>query len=161
MTLEQDVALLQGVPAFEVLTPEAVRILAISADQQRLARGDTLFKAGDPADCGYVLLSGRLELSTDGPGRRRRLSEVLPGALVGETALIIEVPRPVNARALEPSALMRIPRATFLRMLEGFPEAAADLRDRIASRLETTIADLEALRRARLEAPVRPPVHRR
>ncbi|OZA98405.1 MAG: cyclic nucleotide-binding protein, partial [Rhizobiales bacterium 39-66-18] len=62
MSLEQDVALLQDVPTFDMLTPDALRTLAISADQLRLAAGDILFQEGDLADAGYVLTSGRLEM---------------------------------------------------------------------------------------------------
>ncbi len=56
------------------------------------------------------------------------------------------------ARALESSRLMRIPRTTFLRMLEGFPAAAAPLRDLFAARVSEMLAALEALRLKRLDA---------
>lgn len=161
MSLEQDVTLLQDVPTFDMLTPDALRTLAISADQLRLAAGDILFREGDLADAGYVLTSGRLEMVEEQGARPRVLCEVLPGALVGESALLIALPRPATARALEASTLLRIPRATFLRVLEGFPEAAVQLRAVFAGRLEATLGALDTLRREKLEPPVRPPVRRR
>ncbi len=156
MSVEQDVATLQGVPTFEVLAPEALRILAISAEERQLKAGEVLFRAGEASDAGYVLLSGRIELVQEQPGRRRKLSEILPGALVGELALLIQVPRPATARALEGTRLMRIPRTTFLRMLEGFPDAAVILRDRFAKRLEETLSALDTLRQDQLETPPKP-----
>ncbi|MEP9379439.1 Crp/Fnr family transcriptional regulator [Aquabacter sp. CN5-332] len=156
MSVEQDVATLQGVPTFEVLPAEALRILAISAEERQLKAGEVLFRIGEISDAGYVLLSGRMELVVEQSGRRRRLCELLAGALVGETALLIQLPRPATARALEASRLMRIPRTTFLRMLEGFPDAAVTLRDLFAERLQGTLSALETVRREKLEAPVKP-----
>src|SRR5205823_14518098 len=51
-----------------------------------------------------------------------------PGAMIGEMALLTETQRPVTATACEPSTVMRIPRTLFLKMLEGYPDAARRLR---------------------------------
>lgn len=152
MSVEQAVAALQAVPTFEGLPDEALRILAISAEELPLGAGEVLFRTGEAADDGYVVLSGRLELVSEQTGRRGRLCELLPGALIGETALLVAGARPAMARALESSRLMRIPRTTFLRMLEGFPAAAAPLRDLFAARVTEMLAALEALRLKRLDA---------
>ena len=47
------------------------------------------------------------------------------GTLLGELALLTETVRPVTATANEPSTVLRIPRTLFLKMLEGYPDAAA------------------------------------
>lgn len=153
MSVEQAVEALKGVPTFEVLPDEALRILAISAEEVGLRAGEVLFRTGDAAEEGYVVLGGRLELVSEQPNRRRRLCELLPGALIGETALLIPGARPATARALETSRLMRIPRPLFLRMLEGFPAAAAPLRDLFAARVTETLGALETLRVERLVPP--------
>ena len=57
-----------------------------------------------------------------------------PGTLLGELALIAETKRPATAIAVEPSTVIRISRSLFLKMLEGYPEAANILRDQIAAR---------------------------
>ncbi|TCT06794.1 Crp/Fnr family transcriptional regulator [Aquabacter spiritensis] len=161
MSLEQDVAALQGVPTFEVLPPEALRSLAISAEIHELKAGDVLFRAGEISDAGYVVLSGRIELVTEQAGRRRRLCELLSGALVGETALFVASPRPATARALEAATVLRISRPVFVRVLEGFPEAATLLRAQFAERLEATLGALDALRREKFDSPSRPAARRR
>ncbi len=51
------------------------------------------------------------------------------GTLIGELALLTETVRPVTATANEPSTVLRIPRTLFLKMLEGYPDAAEKLRD--------------------------------
>ncbi|WP_084540045.1 cyclic nucleotide-binding domain-containing protein [Azorhizobium doebereinerae] len=155
MSLDQDVVLLQGVPTFKVLAPEALRILAISAEQQRLRPGEVLFQAGDAADCGYVVAAGRLEVFSGSPGKRRGTLEALPGALIGETALLLDRPRPATAAAVEASTVMRIPRTTFLRVLESFPEAAVEMRQAFAQRVDALMRALDTVR-DRLETPIRP-----
>lgn len=140
-------ALLRQIPTFNLLNGEALRILAISSEQKELAAGEVLFKAGDAADCGYVVVSGRLNFVADGEeGAQDVLLEVGPGTLVGEMSLILANTRPSTLVAAEPSVVLRLSRSTFLRTLEGFPEAAARLRQDLAGRLEETMGDLEQVR---------------
>lgn len=143
MSVEQDVVLLQSVPTFRPLSAEALRALAIGIEDLRLEAGDVLFRAGEPADCGYVVRAGRIEVSAGDGGQRAELG---PGGLAGEMALILDRPRPADAVALEASTLLRIPRETFLAVLETYPEAAIELRKLIAQRVETVLRALDTLR---------------
>jgi CRP-like cAMP-binding protein len=52
----------------------------------------------------------------------------------------------VTATALEPSTVLRIPRGLFLKMLEGYPEAAARLRDILARRTDQSARDIYHVR---------------
>jgi CRP-like cAMP-binding protein len=70
------------------------------------------------------------------------------GTLVGELSLITETRRPVTVRAAEPSSVMRIPRALFLKTLQGFPEMAERLRQTMLRRTEQLASDLGAVRTA-------------
>lgn len=155
MSLDQDVVLLQSVPTFRVLPPEALRTLAISAEQRPLAASAVLFRSGEAADCGYVVMSGRLEVYSERAGKRRDVLEARPGTLIGEMALILDRPRPATAVALDASSVMRIPRTTFLRVLEGFPEAAVQMRALLAERVTGLLRSLDTVR-DRLETPIRP-----
>ena len=83
------------------------------------------------------------------------------GALLGETALLIATARPATARALDSSRLLRIPRPLFLRMLEGFPEAARTLRAQLGARVGETLAALETVRAEKLDTPVPPRARKR
>lgn len=147
MSIEKDIALLRAVATFDVLSSEALRILAISAEERTLADGEGLFRAGEVADCAYVVVSGRIRLvderKADAP---RMLKEVGPGTLLGETALLVATPRPVTAVASGSTVVVRIARSTFVRMLESYPEAAAKLRRSIAKRLDETIRALDSVR---------------
>jgi CRP-like cAMP-binding protein len=145
MSIEEDIAFLERVPTLALLGREALRILAIGAESRYLHDGNVLFTQGEPADAGYVLQEGLLSL---GPvrGNAEPLT-VGPGTLLGELALLTETMRPVTATAVEPSTVIRIPRTLFLKMLEGYPEAAVRLRDSFVARAEHSESDMHRVRR--------------
>lgn len=144
MALDTDLDLLASVPALSLLGPEALRILAISAQAHEIKGGDTLYKEGDPADCGFVVASGAFALQRERDGRDAVV--VRRGALLGETALIVGTAWSGSATAIETSNVLRIPRTVFLRVLEGEPEGAVRLRRYIAERLANVIDEIDALR---------------
>jgi CRP-like cAMP-binding protein len=66
--------------------------------------------------------------------------------LINEFALFTDTARTMTAIALTPTTVMRIPRTLFLRMLEGFPDAASQLRAHMASRVDRTARDIVGMR---------------
>ena len=145
MTLEDDIAFLEEVPTLALLGRPALRILAIGTETKKVPSGAVLFYAGDLADCGYVVQEGSFMLEDDRPGRHEETS-IGAGALLGDLALITDTVRTETATAQEPSVVIRIPRSLFLKMLEGYPEAARSLRDAMAERLNTSTRDLERVK---------------
>ena len=147
MSIERDIALLRTVATFDMLNSEALRLLAADARTDTLAKGETLFRMGEIADCAFVVSSGHVRLLDDHKADApRTLKDVGPGTLIGETALIVPTPRPVTAVAVDEVQLLRIPRASFVAMLERFPDATAKMRRAIAKRLEDTIRALDTVR---------------
>jgi CRP-like cAMP-binding protein len=142
MTIEDDIAFLERVPSFAILGRDALRILAIGAESRYVHVGEVLFTVGDPADAGYVIQDGSFMLKTDNTEASAAEMTVTRGALLGELALLTETTRPVTATAAEPSTVIRVPRSLFLKMLEGFPEAARRLRDYIATRTNQAAKDM-------------------
>src|SRR4051794_22991904 len=100
----------------------ALRILAIGAESRYVHQGEVLFASGEITDCGYIIQEGSFSLDSGS----RSIGEVVvgPGTLLGELALIAETKRPATAVAREPSTVIRISRSLFVKMLEGYPDAA-------------------------------------
>jgi CRP-like cAMP-binding protein len=146
MTIEDDIAFLGRVPTLRQLGAPALRILAIGAESRAFEAGQVLFTAGEAADGAYVVQRGSFTLKPERPSD----SEVVagPGTLLGETALIAETKRPATATAREASTVMRISRAMFLKMLEGYPEAAHQMREILAARSDQWVRDMENVRAA-------------
>jgi CRP-like cAMP-binding protein len=141
MTIEDDIAFFERVPTLGMLGRDALRILAIGAESRYVHSGEVLFAAGEEADAGFVIQEGSFSLSAGQVGDGEALV-VGRGALVGELALITETRRPATATALEPSTVLRIPRSLFLKMLDGYPSAAAKLRDILSSRSQQSASDI-------------------
>ncbi|HKS62333.1 MAG TPA: cyclic nucleotide-binding domain-containing protein [Xanthobacteraceae bacterium] len=143
MSIEDDIAFLQRVPALAVLGRDALRILAIGTENRYVHEGVTLFGEGEQADGAYVVQEGSFDLVARDNGAA---TVVGPGALIGEIALISETRRPVSAVAREPSSVVRIPRQLFLKMLESDPDAALRMRDALAARVNQTAAEFTRVR---------------
>lgn len=144
MTIEDDIALLESVPSFRTLGREALRVIAIGAESRTLQGGEVLFRQGDAADCGYVVEEGSLT-AAENEGEPTLLRR---GALLGELSLLTENKRPATVTASEPSSVMRITRALFLRMLQGYPDVADRLRRELIQRTEQTMRELSGVRYA-------------
>jgi CRP-like cAMP-binding protein len=138
MSIEDDVALLERVPTLRLLGTTALRMLAIGSEQRDFARGDLLFHAGDDADAGFIVQRGAFRIEDDGG------AEVIagPGALIGELALVVAMPRPSTATALEHSSVIRVARSLFQRVLESDPAAARRLRDEFANRTSQLASEI-------------------
>jgi CRP-like cAMP-binding protein len=145
MTLEQNIQRLSRTPPFDLLPRDALQLIAFAAEQRKLAADEQLFEEGEPADSGFVVLSGAILLSAGGQGRERR-RVAGPGALIGENAMIAEVSRRSSARATENSVVLRVPRAIFHRVLAEFPKDAARIRASLAARTRKMSEQLERLR---------------
>src|SRR6202046_3001977 len=104
MSIADDVALLERVPTLRLLGTASLRMLAIGSEQRDVARGDPLFKAGEDAECGFVVQRGAFRIE-DGSG-----AEIVagPGSLLGELALVVAMKRPSTATALEYSSVIRV-----------------------------------------------------
>lgn len=152
MTIEDDIAILARVPTFARLGFSALQIVAIGSESKHLAEGETLFQAGETTDAGYVIQEGSLKLTADDPRRSHSNVTLGPGALIGELALITETVCSATAIAAEPTIVMRISRSLFRKVLEGFPDAARLMRDRLVERASLVSAELSSAR-ATLEKP--------
>lgn len=142
MSIEDDITLFNRVPTLNLLGLAALNVLAIGAEHRNLGFGDELFKIGDEADCGYVVRRGSFRVSAV-----ERVNETIVGSggLIGELALMVAMRRPATAMALETSAVVRLSRSLFQRVLESHPDAARRLRDEMAARTQDAAGSVARL----------------
>ena len=105
----------------EVSEPARGALLA-GVDWVPLRAGEHLVRRGDTADSAYIVVAGRLRVTDD---QRAPLggSEVGPGELVGEMALVEGGIRTATLVAVRDTHVARIERAGFLDALRDHPEA--------------------------------------
>jgi len=152
VSIEDDIAFLERVPALRLLGRDALRILAIGSESRYVHEGTLLFGEGEDADSAYVVQEGSFDLVSE---TAVSASVAGPGTLIGELALLTETRRPVAAVAREPSSVVRISRQLFLKMLDGYPDAARRMRDAIASRVNQTAGEITRVRATLARGPGR------
>lgn len=117
--------------------------LRSSLRQRRLARGETLFRQGDPTRALYVLDEGRVALIRHAPdGRRLVLFSAGPGESFAEAALFAERYH-CDAVAESAASVIEIPKPALRAALRRDP----DLAERLLARLARQVQEL----RQRLE----------
>ncbi len=144
MGLEEDIGKLAHNPTFAAMEPEALRLIAYSADTIVLRAGDVLFRRDEISNGGFVVLKGSIAMDASGHGATARI--VRPPGLIGDLALLTETRRPATAIAREPSTVLRISRPLFHRALQEFPRSAEVLRQRLSASLGQFIGELGAVR---------------
>ena len=148
MSIEDDITFMERIPLLGLLGRAPLRVLAIGSESRHIAAGDVLFVAGEPADAGYVIQAGSFGLLPDSAADATQEITAGRGTLLGELALVTETVRPATATALERATVMRIPRTLFLRMLDGYPDAARKLRDGLMARSDQAGRDFVRVRTA-------------
>lgn len=101
---------LAGSEFFADVPLDRLRSLAVTGTTRRLVRGDVLFAQGDQPSDLFIVIDGRVAMSTrSGDGRESVVALMETGDLFGEMPLLDGGTRSTEARALEPSSVLAIP----------------------------------------------------
>ncbi|MBK5287622.1 MAG: Crp/Fnr family transcriptional regulator [Acidimicrobiia bacterium] len=104
-----DRRLLNSTELFASLPEEMVERLRGQARDRQLAKGELLFGQGDESSELYVVMDGRIAISTRSSDGRESMVAVLEnGGLFGEMGLFDGGPRSAEARALSDTTLIEI-----------------------------------------------------
>ena len=118
------------------LSPPELSALRRAAREQVFSAGQEIFKEGDDGDGVYVVQDGLVEISGLVDHQVRLVfSQVGPGDIFGEMAVIENMPRSACAVAREAATVYFIPRAEMLALVERSPALALALLREISHRL--------------------------
>jgi len=121
---------------FHLLKPAALVSLQAAAQERTFAAGQEIFREGDPGDGLYVVKSGLVEISGQiNNSRRQILSQVGPGQIFGEMAVVEQLPRSACATARQPTTVAFLARTEMQSLLEQAPALAGALLQLISHRL--------------------------
>jgi CRP-like cAMP-binding protein len=143
MSVRADVETIRNIPIFSECEPAHLQLLAFSAVRESFGPGSVLLSQGEPGKAAYLVLSGRVNVSTSEAGL---MGEAGPGALLGEVAMIGGSPCSITATAAEQVAAARIDRELFLRVAQEFPEFGTAVLRALSRKLEMSVRDLEDAR---------------
>ena len=103
-----------------------------------------IFNKGDPGDCLYGVLSGRVRIySTSHEGSEIMLNVMETGELFGEIAIFDGRPRTASAAAMERADLLRIHRDHFLPYVKANPDLIVGVLSLVCDRLRWASSTIE------------------
>ena len=122
-------ALLESIPAFALLPPEARRALAGLLREQQAAAGQAVVVEGEDGDRLFLIVSGRAEVSAKGAGGKTTILAMLgPGEQFGEQALLSKSgKRRATVTALTPLLLLTLSAKAFHALRQAYPATDAAL----------------------------------
>lgn len=133
-------------PLFSALDSEAAASLRATMVEITIKKGEAIFTEGDPGDRLYLVIEGKIKLSSKaGDGRESVVGLLGPGEMFGELSLFDPGPRMSSAIALTASRCAGLGHEDLRPWLTGRPEVAESLLQSLAHRLRRTnetLADL-------------------
>ncbi len=148
------IAVLERLSIFAGAGRPALERLASAAEEVDVAPGEAIVREGEPAEAIFVLVEGRVEVTSRGEagGEPAVLREMEPGTYFGEIGVLEGIPRTATVTAIERCHCLRIEGDAFLAAITAGPTATTLLED-ARSRLGRT----HPSRRVTFEAPVGAP----
>jgi len=133
---EEHARLLASVPLFLDLSKRELQRLSAATVLRDYAANDELVRQDTPGVGLFVLVSGRVRVTArqDG-GDTHELAVMGPGEVLGEMALLDELPRSATATALEPTRALLLPFQDFRAALREDPDIAIKLLAVVSRRL--------------------------
>jgi CRP/FNR family transcriptional regulator, cyclic AMP receptor protein len=148
MSLNEEVELLRKIPLFAKIEPSKLKLLAFTSERLTYQGGQRLFQQGDIGDAAYIIIDGEASVRIRTDGGEIQVAELGKGDVVGEIAILCDVPRTASVEANGKLITLRITKELFFRLISEFPQISIEIMRELAARLERTNVQLrEALNR--------------
>ncbi|MGP1254086.1 MAG: cyclic nucleotide-binding domain-containing protein [Kiloniellales bacterium] len=152
MGLEQEVEVLRRIPLFANIEPARLKLMAFASERMTFKPDQALCREGDPGDAAYIIVEGKADILKDTVDGPVKVAEVGRNAIIGEIAILIDVPRTASVVATDELTALKITTDLFYRLIADFPEMGVEIMRVLARRLEETTDKLgeveDRLRRA-------------
>lgn len=142
MSIVEEVELLRRIPLFTKIDPTRLKLLAFTSDRVRFEPGQILFEQGEGGDSAYVIIEGSADVSVNTPAGPLTVATIDKHELVGEIALLCDVPRTATVTAKTELVALQISKDLFYRLVAEFPEMAMEIMRDLARRLDQTTSRL-------------------
>ena len=149
MSINEEVQILRNIPLFARIEPSKLKLLAFTSERVAFRAGELLVRQGDVADCAYIVIQGDADVLVDTPQGQVSVATLGRNDIIGEVAILIDIPRTATVRAKSDMVTLRISKELFFRLVTEFPQMAVEIMRELAQRLEKTTSQLrEAMSRA-------------
>ena len=144
MTLQKDVEVLRNIPLFKKIEPAKLKLLAFTSEHLEFMAGEALFHEGDVGDAAYILLEGDADVMVKTPRGEIRVATLGQNDIVGEIAILCDVPRTATVIAKDRLVTLRVSKDGFFNLVTQFPTVGVEIMHELASRLHQTTQQLGA-----------------
>lgn len=119
---------LKSVPLFSLLDEDELAVLAEQVELKTFAARQRIYKTGDPAPQAYVMISGKVRVTTlDEDQQEVVVDEPECGQFFGFASMLEQTPHQTNAFALEESVCLEVSRDDIEVLLKRKPMAGMDM----------------------------------
>ncbi|MEH6525763.1 MAG: cyclic nucleotide-binding domain-containing protein [Sneathiella sp.] len=143
MSLKEEVEILRQIPLFAKIEPSKIKLLAFTSERLTFQPGDLVCKQGDNGDAAYFIMAGSADVIVDTPSGPLTVATLSKNDVVGEIAILIDIPRTATIQAATELTTLKITKDVFFRMVTEFPEMAVEMMRVLAERLVRTTAELQ------------------
>lgn len=132
-------------PLFSDLSPLELTRVAQGCQVRRLARGDTLFRYGEPCEEFHVVVTGQVKLFALSPSGQEKVIELVgPGHSFAEALMFTSKPYILNAQSLSNTLLLTVGKQAMLDEIERDPRFSLRMLAGISRRLHGLVHDIES-----------------
>ena len=136
---------LKRIPLFHDVTAEELNHIAAATTEINIAKGNPVFRRGDPCDGFHIVIYGQVKLSfTSIQGDEKVVEIISAGQSFGEALMFMEKPYIVNAQVLADSLLLYISKQAVFSGLDSNPKFARRMLAGLSRRIHGLVSDVEA-----------------
>lgn len=140
MSLQEEVEILRQIPLFAKLEPAKLKLLAFTSQRLSFDPGQAVFNQGEAGDSAYIVIEGEAEVSINTPTGRITVATIGRHAIIGEIAILCDVPRTAHVHAAgdRPLVCLKIEKDDFMALVNEFPSMGVEIMRELARRIVTT-----------------------
>lgn len=142
MTLQQDVDVLRKIPLFAKIEPARLKLLAFTSEHLEFMPGESICQQGEQGDAAYIVLDGAADVVVQSDRGPIKVASVGRNDIVGEIAILCDVPRTASVLATTPLVALRVSKDGFFNLVTQFPQVGVEVMHELASRLHQTTTRL-------------------
>jgi CRP-like cAMP-binding protein len=145
--LSDEVDVLRRIPLFAAIDPAKLKLLAFASDRMTYHDRQDICRQGEPGDAAYVIIRGKADIVVGNGDDEIVVAQVGENAVIGEIAILCDVPRTATVRANGEMEVLKIKKEHFLGLIVDFPKVAVQVMRELAHRLTATTGELSETRR--------------
>lgn len=142
MTLQEEVDLLRSIPLFSKIETSKLKLIAFTSERRVFPAGAVICREGEPGDAAFIMIKGHGDVTVSTPQGEIQVNQTHPNDIIGEIAVLCDVPRTATVTARTDVTALVISRDLFFRLVQEFPSIGLELMREMGLKLAQTTAKL-------------------